>query len=76
MNCKIDLRVLGQIFIIYMIACVYYIIATQNIGTPFKDSLSEAQLKIKKRESKKRAKQFWIGVLVGTALVYFFVGKR
>ena len=46
MNCKISVY-LAYGMAVYCLACIYYLVMTRNIGTPFRDSLNENQLKIK-----------------------------
>ena len=43
---------------------------TYSIGTPFKDSLTEEQKRIKKESSEKRRKIFYLGVLYGSIFTY------
>ena len=57
---------------IYVFASLYYIIFTMNIGTPFKNSLSSEQLKIKKEASKKRGMIFLQGIFCGLILCLLF----
>ena len=59
--CKISIY-LAYAMAIYTIASLYYIIRTRSVGTPFKDSLSEKQLKIKKESAKVRRGIFYQGV--------------
>ena len=44
-------KVLAYVQLDYMIASVLYILSTRCMGTPFKDSLTEEQLKIKRKET-------------------------
>ena len=54
----------------YLMASILYLALTANIGTPFKDSLSLEQLKIKRAASKKRSRVFLISfILSGVLLV-------
>ena len=46
MNCVISVY-LAYGMAIYCLACVYYLVMTRDVGTPFKDTLSQKQLKIK-----------------------------
>ena len=54
---------------VYMIASIFYIVATRNIGTPFKDSLTEEQRQIKHVAANLRGRIFGIGILVGVLIV-------
>ena len=51
-TCKISVY-LAYAMAIYCIASIFYLIATRSVGTPFKDSLSEKQLKIKHESNAK-----------------------
>jgi hypothetical protein len=53
----------------YCLASAYYLVVTRTIGTPFKDSLTEEQLQIKKESSKVRRNIFCQGVLVSVLLL-------
>ena len=69
-NCSVP-KYLAYGMAAYCIACAYYMFRTQNIGTPFKDSLSKNQLKIKKESSKTRSEIFFQGLGIGCALMFF-----
>lgn len=71
MYCKIP-TVLAYLMLIYILACVYYMIMTRNVGTPFKDSLNDEQLEIKRAAVEKRRGIFYVGVTVATLLVLIF----
>ena len=69
--CKISV-VLAYAMSIYTIASIYYFIRTRSVGTPFKDSLTEEQKKIKKESAKKRSNIFYQGVgLAFLSLIIF-----
>ena len=46
MYCKIP-TLLAMLAAVYILASMYYMVMTRNIGTPFRDSLDEKQLEIK-----------------------------
>ena len=50
-NCKISV-VLAYSMAVYCLACIYYIIATRSVGTPFNDSLTPKQREIKEASQK------------------------
>tara|TARA_B100001093_G_C26366541_1_gene816847 strand:- start:302 stop:499 length:198 start_codon:yes stop_codon:yes gene_type:complete len=50
---------------IYTISSIYYYIRTRTVGTPFKDSLTEEQLEIKKKSVKIRKNIFYQGFFLG-----------
>ena len=51
---------------VYCIASVFYLIATRSIGTPFRDSLSEKQIKIKNESARGI---FYTGIAIGVILL-------
>ena len=55
----------------YLIATVVYMIATRCFGhrTPFKDSLSEAQLRTLAASKRDRSRSFLIGVAVAVVIL-------
>ena len=57
----------------YTFASMYYMINTRNIGTPFKDSLNQEQLIIRKRSANIRRNIFRNGMLI--AIVGIFILK-
>ena len=61
MNCVISVY-LAYGMAIYYLACVYYLVMTRDVGTPFKDTLSQKQLKIKAESAKVRRTIFYQGV--------------
>lgn len=69
--CRISIY-LAYTMAVYCIASLFYLIRTKDIGTPFKDSLSPKQKKIKKESSAKRRSIFIQGIVGGTALLFFF----
>ena len=69
--CKISV-VLAYAMSIYTIASIYYLVRTRSIGTPFNDTLSEKQRKIKKESAKIRSRMFYQGVGLGFALLIIF----
>lgn len=54
---------------IYAGACVVYLVLTYNVGTPFKDSLTEDQIRIKRESVHIRAHSFYMGVAVSAMVV-------
>lgn len=53
----------------YLGASLYYMIATKNYGTPFKNSLTQEQLKIKKSAAGKRYRAFLTGLILSVVLL-------
>ena len=63
---------LAYSMLIYIFASAFYIILTKNIGTPFKDTLTQEQLQIKKESITVWKKIFYNGIIVGILLVIIF----
>jgi len=59
--CKISI-ILAYAMAIYTLASIYYYIRTRSVGTPFKDSLTEKQIEIKKQSVKVRSNIFYQGI--------------
>jgi hypothetical protein len=57
---------------VYCAASLYYIIRTRSVGTPFRDSLTPKQIKIKKESANIRRNIFYQGIAGSVALLFFF----
>lgn len=68
MNCVISVY-LAYGMAVYCLACIYYLIMTRNIGTPFKDSLTEKQKRIKNESAKVRRATFLQGLAAAALLM-------
>ena len=64
-KCSTFTMILSHISLVYIVASIVYKIGTSCIGTPFKDSLTEDQLQIKKKSAEIRSKIFLIGLVCG-----------
>ena len=64
MNCEISVY-LAYGMAIYVFASIFYLIFTRNMGTPFKDSLTQRQLTIKKQAVVQRGKILCYGITTG-----------
>lgn len=71
MLCKMS-SWLANSMAIYCLACVYYIVATRKVGTPFNDSLSVTQREIKKKSSNIRRTIFYQGI-IGSAILLLII---
>ena len=60
---------LSYISLIYMFASLYYYIRTRSIGTPFNDTLSEEQIKVKKESGRVRMRFFVHGLVLGFIII-------
>lgn len=67
-KCKMS-KYLAYFMLIYCISCVYYMVFTRNIGTPFNDTLTPAQLKIKQESASIRSNIFKQGIIVGIIFI-------
>ena len=68
MYCKIP-TLLAMLAAVYILASMYYMVMTRNIGTPFRDSLDEKQLEIKAAAVKKRSSIFYTGAMIALLVV-------
>ena len=57
---------------IYCLASIYYLVRTRSVGTPFKDSLTPKQIKIKKASANVRRNIFYQGIAGAAAALFFF----
>jgi uncharacterized membrane protein YjgN (DUF898 family) len=62
-TCQVSVY-LAYAMAIYCLACVYYLVQTRNVGTPFSDSLTKKQIRIKEESSKVRKVIFYQGICV------------
>jgi hypothetical protein len=69
-NCKISV-VLAYSMAVYCLACIYYIIATRSVGTPFNDSLTPKQREIKEASAKVRRNAFYTGAGISVVILLF-----
>jgi uncharacterized membrane protein YbjE (DUF340 family) len=63
--CSPTVKITSQLAIAYVVASIIYLAATRNIGTPFKDSLTQEQLIKKRTSSHTRGRIFIIGLAIG-----------
>lgn len=71
MRCQIS-TVLAYLMFLYTVSSIYYLIKTQFIGTPFKDSLTEKQREIKHKSAYLRKTIFIQGIIIGCFLMYIW----
>ena len=55
---------------VYCLASIYYMLRTITVGTPFNDSLTYEQVKIKKASAKVRRNIFLQGIVGGFILIF------
>jgi len=63
---------LAYAMIIYIVASLYYFIQTRNIGTPFRNSLTHKQIKIKEMSTLTRKNIFIQGIILAISIVLLF----
>lgn len=70
--CKVSIY-LAYLAVAYIGACIYYLLITNltGVGTPFNDTLTEAQRAIKNESARKRRNIFIHGMVVTAVAVYF-----
>ena len=61
MNCRIPIY-LAYAATVYIVASVYYMVRTRFVGTPFADSLTPRQIKIKNKSANVRRTIFYEGI--------------
>ena len=57
---------------IYCISSIYYLVRTRSVGTPFKDSLTPKQKKIKAASANVRRNIFYQGTAGAVVAMFFF----
>uniref|UniRef100_A0A6C0CWK1 Uncharacterized protein n=1 Tax=viral metagenome TaxID=1070528 RepID=A0A6C0CWK1_9ZZZZ len=67
-ECKISIY-LAYGMLLYIFTSIYYLIITYNIGTPFKDSLTQEQLYIKQESVLVRKRVFYTGIIIGVFFI-------
>lgn len=73
-QCSWWVRLLAGVMIAYILSSIVYVLATRHLGTPFNDSLTDHQRRIKSESSKKRGMTFGISFLVSLVAVLFLWG--
>lgn len=68
--CKVN-SLLALAGLVYIIACVFYMVRTRSVGTPFLDSLNEEQMKIRMESAGVRRAIFYQGLIVGVLVAVF-----
>ena len=68
-NCAISFH-FAYAMIIYILGSIYYLLRTRTIGTPFNDSLTDEQRKIKNESANRRRMVFYQGLLLSIVVVY------
>ena len=64
---------LAFIMCMYFFASAFYFIRTRYVGTPFKDSLTEEQLKIKKESANVRRNIFYQGIIISIPITFLIL---
>lgn len=67
-----QLVIMAYLMATYVLASIYYLVASRCIGTPFNDSLTPKQRKIKSMAVKERTTIFYTGVGVGAIVLAIF----
>ena len=61
--------------LMYCFASLFYFIRTRTVSTPFRDSLNEEQLAIKKESTRVRANIFMQGLAISVPVTYLILLK-
>ena len=67
--CSKDVMLLSNISLVYMLSCFMYLLITRCYFTPFFNSLTEKQIKIKRKSSSRRLLVFIISIAVSILLI-------
>lgn len=68
MNCKVS-KYLAYSMAVYSLASMYYLARSRSVGTPFNDSLTDAQREIKLESSRVRRQIFIEGVMLSLLIL-------
>lgn len=68
MKCQVS-KYLAYSMAIYTLTSIYYLMRSSSVGTPFKDSLTEEQKKIKQQSAQVRKNIFMEGTLLSAAVI-------
>ena len=68
MKCQVS-KYLAYSMAIYTLTSIYYLMRSRSVGTPFKDSLTEEQKKIKQQSAQVRKNIFMEGTLLSAAVI-------
>ena len=69
-TCNSTTMIFAHFGMIYCIASIVYLIVTRCVGTPFMDSLTESQKKIKKDSARVRWRAFLLGLIVAFIFIH------
>jgi len=68
-RCSSTTQNVATLAMIYAGACVVYLVLTRPLGTPFRDSLTEAQQRIKRDSVRARRDAFLAGLAISAMVV-------
>ena len=68
-QCSTTTRHVATVSIIYVGACVVYLMLTQGVGTPLKDSFTEEQIRLKEESMRVRGTIFVQSVGISALVV-------
>ena len=63
---------LAYLMLCYVLASIYYLYLTKNIGTPLKDSYTKKQKEIRKKSANIRRKIFYQGIVTAGIILYLW----
>lgn len=69
--CRISIY-LAYAMTVYCLSSIYYLIRTRYIGTPFNNSLSPKQKKIKNESANIRRNIFYQGIAGSLVILFFY----
>ena len=69
-SCPAHIMAFAYISMIYVISSIVYYLITRCMGTPFMNSITQEQKKIKKKSTKQRANVFMFGIICGIIVIH------
>ena len=63
---------LAYFLTIYTIGSIIYLITSRQLGTPFNDTLTEEQLRIKEKAVSDRKRLFYYGLFAGSIIMFIW----
>ena len=70
-KCPLTTMIMSKLAIVYLIASAFYLVLTRFVETPFLNSLSCEQRRIKEEASKERGIIFALGIAIGILVLIY-----
>lgn len=69
-SCSRSTMILSKLSLSYLLSSLLYLLLTRRIGTPFRDSLSEEQIRILNESKKTRSGIFYASFIASLLLLF------